>query len=80
MAYSIDRFCHGDLFTKNVLLDRDLKPIITDLERAHFDSFGQQFWMDMTDLFDNIIRHVPILSNEGGVEKIIQQNIESEGM
>ncbi len=74
-AYTFARFCHGDLFAKNVLLDKDLKPIITDLEKARFDSSGQNFWMDMTDFFDDIIRHAPLLSRERDLQKTLRQHV-----
>lgn len=74
-AYTFAGFCHCDLFAKNVLLDKDLTPIITDLEKAEFDSPGQSFWRDMTDFFDDITRHAPKLSKERDLQDIIRKHV-----
>lgn len=74
-AYTLAGFCHCDLFAKNVLLDKDLTPIITDLEKAEFDCPGQSFWRDMTGFFDDITRHAPKLPNERDLHDVIRQHV-----
>ena len=48
-------FTHRDLFPKNIVLDEKLNPIIIDYELSVFNISNKvnQFWIDLTDFFDN---------------------------
>ena len=74
-AYITAQFCHGDLFAKNVLLDHDLNPVITNFDKASFDCPGFKFWIDLTVFFDDVGRHAPQSSQDGGLNDIVLQHV-----
>jgi serine/threonine protein kinase len=51
-------FTHGDLFTKNILLDNDDNPIMIDFEKSRMDKDQVTFWRDIDDLLGDVSRFV----------------------
>lgn len=57
-AYEHCEFTHGDLFTKNVILDNDYNPIIIDFEKSSVHkSNTDRFWRDLDDFLGDIARY-----------------------
>lgn len=57
-AYTKIQFTHGDLFTKNIVLDDNYNPIIIDFEKSVFDKSLTTFWRDIDDFFGDISRYI----------------------
>ena len=57
-AYIDSGFTHGDLFTKNILLDANNKPVIIDFEKSYFDKSISTFWRDIDDLLGDVSRYL----------------------
>ncbi len=58
-AYADKGFTHGDLFAKNIVLDKS-DPVIIDFEKSAFSSTDrvQRFWRDLDDLFGDVARYL----------------------
>jgi serine/threonine protein kinase len=57
-AYTKIGFTHGDLFTKNVLLDAEYKPVLIDFEKSKVDQDQVTFWRDIDDLLGDVSRFI----------------------
>lgn len=57
-SYEKTGFTHGDLFSKNVVLDDNYDPIIIDFEKSNFNSNLMRFWRDIDDFIGDIARYL----------------------
>jgi len=59
-AYTQHGFTHGDLFTKNIVLDDNIEPVIIDFEKSNFNDERKlsTFWRDLDDLLGDISRYM----------------------
>ena len=55
-AFLTHGFTHGDLFTKNIVLNDEFKPIIIDFEKSSFNNEKLRFWLDLDDLLNDVAR------------------------
>lgn len=53
-AFIEREFTHGDLFCKNILLDQEWHPIITDFERSEITGNASAFWRDLDAFFGDL--------------------------
>lgn len=65
-AYTEKGFTHGDLFSKNILLDDKLKPILIDFENSQFyDNIKViQFYRDIDHLIGDATRYLPAFKDK----------------
>lgn len=72
-AYQKLSFTHGDFFSKNVVLDKDFNPVIIDFELAEVSQANKltRFWIDIEDLFNDLIRYTKWYQ----LDDIIRQHI-----
>ena len=55
-AYTVEGFTHGDLFAKNIVLDKDYGPVILDFEKSKFSTDVSRFWLDLDDFLNDVAR------------------------
>jgi len=59
-AFNDRSFTHGDLFSKNIVLDDEYNPIIIDFEKSGFEENNQKlstFWRDLDDFLGDMSRY-----------------------
>lgn len=57
-AFTLSQFTHGDLFSKNVVLDDEYNPIIIDFEKSLFNNNLMRFLMDIDDFINDVARYM----------------------
>ncbi len=53
-AYETQRFVHGDLFAKNIVLTAEGEPALIDFELSKFDEPGMRFWRNVESLLGDV--------------------------
>ena len=72
-AYKKYKFIHGDFYSKNILLDENIFPIIINFEKSSLNhtSSIRLFWVDIQNILDDVYRYV----NNSKLNEIIRKHI-----
>lgn len=73
VAYKNHMFIHGDLFTKNILIDDNYLPLIIDFEKSSFGDSNKTryFWRDLQNFLEDVYRYTKI----NQIDTIIKNHI-----